>query len=156
MAAISIIDCFNFLELPFDKSITIQDVTNAYKNLAKKYHPDKNPPEKKDEFEEKFKKLTRSRDKAIEYIRNQHTTSYKKPDSTQTCSNCKCATYGKTLCNICELYNILLKTLSSVSFKNEEPMDTSKPYYNGRTYDESRYSIINKSYNTVIFYDKKY
>ncbi len=44
---------YQVLELDPKSKPTDQDITKAYRNLARKYHPDKNPaPEARDKFEQ--------------------------------------------------------------------------------------------------------
>ena len=50
-------ECYDLLELDRDKSPSEADITEAYKRLAIKYHPDKYHPDK--EFaEEMFKRVS--------------------------------------------------------------------------------------------------
>ncbi len=43
--------------LGLDRSATEKDIRDAYRKLARKYHPDLQPPEKKEEAEKKFKEI---------------------------------------------------------------------------------------------------
>jgi DnaJ-class molecular chaperone len=44
--------------LNVSKTASLQEIKKAYRSLAMKYHPDLHPPEKRLEYEEKFKKIT--------------------------------------------------------------------------------------------------
>ncbi|MCH7850260.1 MAG: molecular chaperone DnaJ [Nanoarchaeota archaeon] len=46
--------------LGVSKSSTKEELKKAYKSLAIKYHPDKSPAEKKEEYEEKFKEISQA------------------------------------------------------------------------------------------------
>jgi DnaJ-class molecular chaperone len=46
-------DYYNILEV--DRSASERDIKKSYRNLSKKYHPDKNPDNK--ESEDKFKEV---------------------------------------------------------------------------------------------------
>lgn len=47
--------CYEILELPEDA--TYDEIKKAYLRLAHKYHPDKNPPDRKEQAEQLFKQL---------------------------------------------------------------------------------------------------
>ena len=53
--------------LGLEEYVTLEEIKNAYKKLALKYHPDKCPDEKKKECEEMFKKIVHSRDVLMSY-----------------------------------------------------------------------------------------
>lgn len=52
------LDFYEVLSLPKDASN--QDIRRAYKDLVKKWHPDKHPPSSKDEAEARFKSITQA------------------------------------------------------------------------------------------------
>jgi len=53
--------------LGLEESATLEEIKNAYKSLALKYHPDRRKDAKKKDCEEIFKKITRANDILLSY-----------------------------------------------------------------------------------------
>jgi len=53
--------------LELTETATLEEIKNAYKRLALKYHPDKCKGEKKKECEEKIKKINHAKDVLMTY-----------------------------------------------------------------------------------------
>ncbi|HDQ44130.1 MAG TPA: J domain-containing protein [bacterium] len=49
------------------ESATLEEIKNAYRRLAIRYHPDKCPEEDKSHCEAEFRKVTRARDLLLHY-----------------------------------------------------------------------------------------
>ena len=67
------VDYYKILQV--DRSAKDDDLKKAYRKLAMKWHPDKNPNNKK-EAEAKFKQISEAYDVRIQYIRQFLTDSY--------------------------------------------------------------------------------
>jgi len=65
---------------------TLKDIEEAYRKLALKYHPDKCKDEKKDECEEKFKKIAHAKDLLAAYC-DSYRYSFKEKDVKRSSYN---------------------------------------------------------------------
>ncbi len=53
--------------LGLDETATLQEIKDAYRKLALRYHPDRCKGERKKECEEKFKKINHAKDILVNY-----------------------------------------------------------------------------------------
>jgi len=65
--------------LGLEETVTLEEVKDAYHNLALKYHPDKCKDERKKECEEMFKKINHAKDVILNYCAN-YMYSFKEKD----------------------------------------------------------------------------
>ena len=68
--------------LGLEETATLEEIKNAYKRLALKYHPDRCKDEKKKECEENFKKITHANDVLMAYCAG-YRYSFKEKDATK-------------------------------------------------------------------------
>ena len=66
LAVVSVLAKSPYEILGLDKNATDQEIKGAYRKLALKYHPDKNPDEDKDEAAEKFREVSEAKDTLLD------------------------------------------------------------------------------------------
>lgn len=139
--------------LGVDESSDIKQIKKAYKNLALKYHPDKNKGN-----DEMFKKINEAYKKLIE-IPNiiNIIVEYSLEDIYNGCTknvsywdivSCNC----NNKCKLCE--NGLLKKEKTITLKLERGFNTTNKIYNNLNiiFVEKQHDIFKRSGNNLIMY----
>jgi len=115
-------DYYTILGLNNTKSVTEKDIKNAFKRLAKVYHPDKNPNDPyKDEKEQRFKLLLEAKDALLKKLKSgKETLSGYRDDIS----------LSNYLGNISKLFDGFVRQEESVDKFNEEITETPQEDFN--------------------------
>lgn len=128
-------------ELEVNKNASKEVIEKVYKVLAKKYHPDMNQGDAKQEAEEKFKKIS----EAYEVLSNEEKRKKYDLELESSSPNISLDDYN----NVVNERNTLINELNSLknelyNYKNR----TSYTYNNAQNYNYNSHNINNYSSNT--------
>jgi hypothetical protein len=115
-------DYYTILGLNNAKSLTEKDIKDAFKKLAKIYHPDKNPNDPhKEEKEQRFKLLLEAKDALLKKLKSGKETLSGFRDDVSLSSY---------LGNISKLFDGFVKKEENIDKYEEEIVETPQEYHN--------------------------